>query len=48
MVSADWSPELGQTYTGIANAIGIQIDLARIKETRPKVAQMLRERAKER
>jgi predicted aldo/keto reductase-like oxidoreductase len=48
MVSADWSPELGQTYTGIANAIGIQIDLPRIKATRPKIAQRLRDNAKER
>jgi hypothetical protein len=46
IVSADWSAELEQGYTGIANAIGIQIDLPRIKETRPKVAQMLRDRAK--
>ena len=40
--------EVGQASTGIANVIGMQIDLSRIKETRPKVAQMLRDSAKER
>jgi predicted aldo/keto reductase-like oxidoreductase len=44
IVSTDWSPALEQGYTAIANAIGLEIDLPRIKQTRPKIAKLLRER----
>ena len=44
LVSGDWSPELENVYTSIANMIGMQIDLPRIREARPKVAKLLRER----
>jgi hypothetical protein len=43
LVSGDWSPELENVYTSIANTIGMQIDLPRIREARPKVAKLLRE-----
>jgi hypothetical protein len=43
IVSADWSPALEQGYTAIASAIGLEIDLSRIKQTRPKIAKLLRE-----
>jgi hypothetical protein len=43
LVSGDWSPELENVYTSIANMIGMPIDLPRIREARPKVAQLLRE-----
>jgi len=45
VVSADWSPQLEGTYRYIGNLVGIELDLARIKQTRPKIAQMLREHA---
>jgi hypothetical protein len=35
---------LEQGYTAIASAIGMEIDLSRIKQTRPKIANLLRER----
>ncbi len=44
-VSADWSPQLEETYRSVGNLIGSELDLARIKQTRPKIAGMLRERA---
>ena len=43
LVSGDWSPDLENVYTSIANTIGMQIDLPRIREARPKVAKLLRE-----
>jgi predicted aldo/keto reductase-like oxidoreductase len=45
-VSADWSPELEKVHTSIANGIGMKIDLSRIKEARPKIAKLLRDREK--
>ena len=46
LVSGDWNPELEKVYTSIANMIGLPIDLPRIREARPKVAKLLRERTK--
>jgi predicted aldo/keto reductase-like oxidoreductase len=46
LVSADWDPELEKTYTSVANVIDMRIDLSRIREARPKVARLLRDRAK--
>jgi ankyrin repeat protein len=46
LVSADWSPELENVYTSIANMIGMEIDLPRIREARPRVAKLLRGRGK--
>jgi len=43
LVSADWSTELEGVYTSIAQAIGIQINLPRVREARPNVATLLRE-----
>jgi hypothetical protein len=42
VVSADWSPQLEQTYRTIGDLVGIELDLARIKQGRPKVAGLLR------
>ena len=41
-VSADWSPQLEALYQSIGNLVGIEFDLAEIKQTRPKVAELLR------
>jgi hypothetical protein len=43
LVSAEWSPELENVYTSIANMIGMEIDLPRIREARPKVVKLLSE-----
>jgi len=45
VVSAEWSPQLEGIYKSIGDLIGIELDLARIRETRPKVARLLREHA---
>jgi len=45
VVSADWSPQLEGIYKSIGDLVGIELDLARIRETRPKVARLLREHA---
>ena len=45
VVSADWSPQLEGTYKSIGDLVGIELDLARIKQARPKVAKLLREHA---
>ena len=45
MVSADWSPELEGVYRHVGNLIDRELDLARIKQARPKVARLLRDRA---
>ena len=45
VVSADWSPPLEQTYRTIGDLVGIGLDLARIKQGRPKVAELLRKHA---
>ena len=47
VVSADWSPQLEQMYSSIGDLVGIELDLARIKQARPKVARLLREHAAE-
>ena len=41
-VAGDWSQELEGIYTWIADLLGLQVDLERIKTTRPKVAALLR------
>ena len=43
IVSGEWTANLENGYTSIANLIGLEIDLPRIRETRPKVAKLLRE-----
>ena len=40
-VTGAWSQGLADTYTGIADAIGLRLDLAQIEQTRPKLAQRL-------
>ena len=45
VVSADWSPQLEGIYKSIGNLVGTELDLARIKQTRPKIAKLLREHA---
>ena len=43
LVSGVWSRELENVYTSIGNMIGMEIDLPRIREARPKVAKLLSE-----
>ncbi len=43
-VSAPWSAELGGVYTGIGNAIGLEVDLKRVEAARPEIAALLRKR----
>ena len=45
VVAADWSPQLEETYKSIGDMVGIALDLATIKQARPKVAKLLREHA---
>jgi outer membrane protein assembly factor BamB len=45
VVSAAWSPQLEGLYKSIGELVGIELDLARIKQTRPQVAKLLREHA---
>ncbi|MAG93894.1 MAG: hypothetical protein CMJ48_09115, partial [Planctomycetaceae bacterium] len=45
VVSADWSPELEGTYKFIGGLLNTELDLKRIKSTRPKVAKLLRDHA---
>lgn len=45
VVSADWSPQLEGVYTAVGDLVGIELDLARIRQARPKVAKFLREHA---
>ena len=42
-VAASWSPALEETYRYIAGLIQIEVDLEKIKVTRPKIAAILRE-----
>ncbi len=45
VVSSPWTEQLAGFYTGIASAVGIEIDLERIQRDRPRIASLLRERA---
>ena len=47
VVSGEWSEELAGFYSGIASAVGIDIDLEAIEQDRPKIAILLREHAKQ-
>lgn len=42
VVSAPWTEELGEFYTGLARAIQLKVNLGRIKTTRPEIAALLR------
>ena len=42
VVSTEWSPKLEATYTSIGNLIGVEPDLAKIRQTRPQIATRLR------
>ena len=42
-VSGEWSEGLANFYTGLGRAIGVEVDLKRIREQRPKIAKLLRE-----
>ncbi len=44
LVSGEWSPGLENVYTSIANLIGMEIDLPRIREARPKIVKLLSEK----
>jgi ankyrin repeat protein len=46
LIAAEWSPQLEAVYTSIANTIAMPIDLPRIRETRPQIAKVLRDREK--
>lgn len=41
LVSGEWTSNLENVYTSIANLIGMEVDLARIREARPQVAKLL-------
>jgi len=43
VVSGDWNDSLTGLYTGIGNATGLEVDLDRLKQERPKIAKLLRE-----
>jgi branched-chain amino acid aminotransferase len=43
VVSAAWSPEIEQTYTTIGNLVGVKLSFERIRETRPVIAERLRQ-----
>ncbi|HUT91962.1 MAG TPA: ankyrin repeat domain-containing protein [Thermoguttaceae bacterium] len=43
-VAGPWSEGLGELYTGIAKAVGMEVDLKRIEVARPAMAALLRER----
>ncbi len=47
VVSGDWSQQLEGTYRSIGDLVGIELDLVRIRRTRPKIAERLRKRAAE-
>jgi hypothetical protein len=45
VVSAGWSPQMEGIYRSVGDLIGIELDLERIKQVRPKIAELLREQA---
>jgi hypothetical protein len=46
LASDSWSPELENVYKSIADMIGIEIDLPRIRHARPQIAKLLRDHTK--
>ncbi len=42
-VSSPWNQQLAEFYTGIGNAVGLNLDLKRIEQERPQIAKLLRE-----
>ena len=42
VVSSPWSRPLADFYLGISNAVGLELDLERIKRQRPQRAEQLR------
>jgi DNA-binding beta-propeller fold protein YncE len=44
VVSGDWNDGLAALYKGIGDATGLEVDLIRIEEERPQLAQLLRAR----
>lgn len=44
VVSGDWNDGLAALYKGIGDATGIEVDLDRLKEARPGIAKLLREK----
>ena len=42
VVSSPWSRPLADFYLGIGNAVGLELDLERIKRQRPQRAEQLR------
>lgn len=47
VVSGDWSQQLEGIYRSIGDLVDIELDLVRIRRTRPKIAERLRKRAAE-
>lgn len=45
ILSQPWNKELASFYTGIADLTGLKVDLDRLKQERPKIAEMLRRHA---
>jgi aryl-alcohol dehydrogenase-like predicted oxidoreductase len=46
LASGNWSLELENVYKSIADMIGIEIDLPRIRQARPQIAKLLRDHTK--
>jgi hypothetical protein len=46
MVSAPWSKEIADRYTAISRILRLDLDLKRIEQERPKIAQLLQEAAR--
>ncbi len=46
VVSGDWNKGIAGFYRGIANAVGIKVDLEHIERERPRIAKFLREHAR--
>jgi len=47
VVSSDWNQQLADFYTGIGNAVDHDFDLDKIREERPRIAQLLRDHIKQ-
>lgn len=45
VVSSPWTKQLADFYSGIGKSIGVELDLKRIEDARPKMAKLLRDHA---
>ena len=42
IMSRPWTEELAGFYTGLARVTGLQVDLERLEQERPKIAELLK------